>query len=84
MSNPYIIALLQGESTSSIRVFTTQADTLFGVSFLALSPEHELLQRRELFSDATLRAVDEMNKSSSLPNSTSNDANRAKHGIHLI
>ena len=65
-----------------IRVFTTKADTLFGVSFLALSPEHELLQsRRELFTETVLRAVDEMRNNQSINSSSVVDANnRSKNG----
>ena len=65
-------------------MFTTQADTLFGVSFLALSPEHELLQRRELFAESVLRAMEEMRSSPSI-NSTNIEANnRPKKGLTLI
>ena len=31
------------ENNHSIEVFTTRPDTLFGVSFLVLSPEHKLV-----------------------------------------
>jgi leucyl-tRNA synthetase len=43
-----------------LRVFTTRPDTLFGVSFMAISPQHELLHHTELFSGAVLAAVEEM------------------------
>ncbi len=32
----------------SIRVFTTRADTLFGATYLVISPEHKLLENNEL------------------------------------
>ena len=32
------------EGTESIEVFTTRVDTIFGVSFLVLAPEHELVE----------------------------------------
>ena len=66
-----------------IRVFTTKADTLFGVSFLALSPDHDLLlQRRGLFTDSVLRAVDEMRNSSSINSSNVDANNRPKNGTY--
>ena len=72
----------QGEETKScIRVFTTKADTLFGVSFLALSLDHELLQRREVFTESVLRAVDEMRNSLSLNSSKTDANNRPKKGM---
>src|SRR5699024_8671355 len=38
--------LEDGEETSSvIRVFTTRPDTVFGVSFMTLAPEHELVKK---------------------------------------
>ena len=65
-------------------MFTTKADTLFGVSFLALSPEHELLQGRELFTESVLRAVDEMRNSSSINSSTVDANNRPKKGTYRL
>ena len=75
---------MQEDPTTSIRVFTTLADTLFGVTFLALSPEHELLQRKELFADSALRAVDEMQKSSSLSNAIIDASDKTKQGLNLL
>ncbi len=36
--------LEQGSSGPSVDVFTTRVDTIFGVTFLVLAPEHELVQ----------------------------------------
>lgn len=58
--NSDIYISIQGGSKSVIRVYTKRADTLCGVTFLAISPEHELLQRKELFTDSVLCAVDEL------------------------
>ena len=35
----------QGESLGEIEVFTTRPDTIFGVSFVTLAPEHELVSK---------------------------------------
>lgn len=40
-----IIFPLQGNNEIGIEVFTTRPDTIFGVSFLTLAPEHELVKR---------------------------------------
>ena len=34
-----------GEKTHTIEVFTTRPDTIFGVSFIVLAPEHELVKK---------------------------------------
>jgi leucyl-tRNA synthetase len=34
---------LENSSVNSIKVFTTRADTLFGVTYVVLAPEHELI-----------------------------------------
>ena len=36
---------LQGHEGESMRVFTTRPDTIFGISFAVLSPEHPLVER---------------------------------------
>jgi leucyl-tRNA synthetase len=36
---------LQGKEHLFIKVFTTRIDTIFGVTFLVLAPEHELVER---------------------------------------
>ena len=40
-----IIFPLQEENKIGIEVFTTRPDTIFGVSFLTLAPEHELVKK---------------------------------------
>ena len=42
-------------SDLQIEVFTTRADTLFGVTFLTLAPEHELVT--EITTEAQQKAV---------------------------
>ena len=36
---------INGEKTHIIEVFTTRPDTIFGVSFIVLAPEHELVKK---------------------------------------
>lgn len=38
----------QAHTAPPLRVFTTRPDTLYGVSFVAVSPEHDLLQESEV------------------------------------
>ena len=45
------------ESGDTFKVFTTRADTLFGVSYVVLAPEHPLVEK--LTSKAQKKAVDE-------------------------
>ncbi len=37
--------LPQGEDTGGVKVFTTRPDTIFGVSFMVLAPEHPLVDK---------------------------------------
>ncbi|CAI8015552.1 Leucine--tRNA ligase [Geodia barretti] len=63
----------------SLRVFTTRPETLFGVNFLAVSPEHPLLLKTELFSESVMATVEEM-RSRLSHHSTNNDSS-SKHGV---
>ncbi|HEV1997220.1 MAG TPA: leucine--tRNA ligase [Candidatus Dormibacteraeota bacterium] len=36
---------LRGGATENLRIFTTRPDTLFGVTFMVLAPEHPLVQK---------------------------------------
>lgn len=47
-------------STSSISIFTTRPDTLFGVSYLVLAPEHPLV--KEITPESALDRVDAYQK----------------------
>jgi leucyl-tRNA synthetase len=51
-------ALAEGasEATGEVRVFTTRPDTLYGVTFMVLAPEHPLV--RALTTDAQREAVE--------------------------
>jgi leucyl-tRNA synthetase len=48
---------LQGVANEILRVFTTRPDTLYGATFMVLSPEHPLVDR--VTTPAQKRAVDE-------------------------
>ena len=48
-------AELRGEKSHKIEVFTTRPDTIFGVSFMTLAPEHELVSK--IVTDAQKEAV---------------------------
>ncbi|MES2284655.1 MAG: class I tRNA ligase family protein [Bacteroidota bacterium] len=47
----------EGEGRGEVEVFTTRPDTLFGVSFVTLAPEHELVEK--LTTPEQKKAVDE-------------------------
>ncbi|TCP54587.1 leucyl-tRNA synthetase [Tumebacillus sp. BK434] len=68
---------------ATVTVFTTRPDTLFGVSYLVLAPEHELVGKLIAGQDneAAVKAfVDEVRKASEIER-TSTDAE--KKGIHI-
>ncbi len=46
-----------GESVESLRVYTTRPDTIFGVDFMVIAPEHELVE--QITTDEYKTAVDE-------------------------
>lgn len=51
------ISVKTAEGSGSIKVFTTRPDTIFGVDFLVLAPEHELVD--SITTDEQKNAVDE-------------------------
>jgi len=44
----HLKALPFGEGLGGVKVFTTRADTLFGVTYVVLAPEHELIKNLKL------------------------------------
>lgn len=64
------------DNGNSLKVFTTRPDTIYGVTFLAISPEHSLLSDIE-FSDQI------MNKVQNLLNTSCCHGNRTKVGVNL-
>ncbi len=51
---------LEEDQNTSIAVFTTRVDTIYGVSFMVLAPEHELVDR--LTTDDNRREIDDYRK----------------------
>jgi leucyl-tRNA synthetase len=67
--------------TSSINVFTTRIDTIFGATSIQLAPEHELVQEW-VKSDAELAtAVEEMIAQQKTARETGDIGNIEKHGV---
>ena len=52
----------KGVDHPPLKVFTTRPDIIFGATFLAISPEHELLEKTQLFSGPTLQAIQELQR----------------------
>jgi leucyl-tRNA synthetase len=63
----------------SVQVFTTRADTIYGVSFLVLSPQHDLLNKIQLPSD-----VEEKIKSMLSTGSDSKDKEGVCLDVHAL
>ena len=62
-----------------IKVFTTRPDTIFGVTFLTIAPEHELLEK--LSTDLTREKLEEYNKESLKKSEIERQENKEKTGI---
>ncbi len=45
------------ENDEPLRVYTTRPDTIFGVDFMVIAPEHELVE--EITTEKQKQAVDE-------------------------
>ena len=70
---------VEGEELS-LSVFTTRADTLYGVSYLVIAPEHELLD--SLITEEQSEAVESYRtKSSHLSEIERQSVNREKSGV---
>jgi leucyl-tRNA synthetase len=55
---------LQGDASVALEVFTTRADTLFGVSYLAIAPEHPLAQQAAAQNPALQDFINETQQTS--------------------
>lgn len=66
-------------SKSNISVFTTRPDTLFGVSFMVLAPEHELVAR--ITTSENKVQVDEYIKQAQAKTEVQRQENKQKSGV---
>ena len=62
-----------------IKVFTTRPDTIFGVTFLTIAPEHSLLEK--LSNDLTYKEIDKYKKESLKKSEIERQENKEKTGI---
>ncbi len=62
-----------------IKVFTTRPDTIFGVAFLTIAPEHELLEK--LSTDLTREKIEEYKRESLKKSEIERQENKEKTGI---
>ena len=62
-----------------IKVFTTRPDTIFGVTFLTIAPEHSLLEK--LSNDLTHEEIDKYKKESLKKSEIERQENKEKTGI---
>lgn len=70
------------ESGDTFRVFTTRADTLFGVSYVVLAPEHPLVKK--LTSEKQKKAVEEYIEQASKSNEVDRlSTTREKTGVYI-
>lgn len=75
--------IVNSKSEKSIEVFTTRADTLFGVTYVVLAPEHALVQGllSSVSNKAEIEAYIEKTKRESVIDRT--DAKKEKTGVEL-
>lgn len=66
-------------SDATIKVFTTRVDTIFGVSFLALAPEHPLVS--EIVTDSAKEKVEEYCKNAIKKSEIERQENHEKTGV---
>ncbi len=62
-----------------IKVFTTRPDTIFGVTFLTIAPEHELLEK--LSTNLTREKIEEYKRESLKKSEIERQENKEKTGI---
>lgn len=71
---------LKGEK--SLKVFTTRPDTLFGATYMVLSPEHELISNLKS-QISNLKEVEEYIKQSGAKSDLERTENKEKTGVQL-
>ncbi len=67
------------ESGDELRVFTTRPDTLFGVTFMTIAPEHPMLER--LTTDDRRAEVEEYRRQASLKSELDRQSQEEKTGV---
>jgi leucyl-tRNA synthetase len=74
------LSFLKSDEDLPLNVFTTRVDTIFGVTFLVISPEHPLLNKLVTPSqkDAVEAYIDEVKRKSDLERT---DLNKDKSGV---
>lgn len=68
-----------GNFQSSIEVFTTRPDTLFGATFLVLAPEHELV--KDITTDEQKTAVEQYKKEVAKKTELERQSDKEKTGV---
>jgi leucyl-tRNA synthetase len=69
----------RSESGESLKVFTTRPDTLFGVTFMTIAPEHPLLSA--LTSEEQRATVEEYRRQTTLKSELDRQASEEKTGV---
>ncbi|MBT3194243.1 MAG: leucine--tRNA ligase, partial [Verrucomicrobia bacterium] len=76
------------ESGDAVPVFTTRPDTLFGVTFMSLAPEHPLIEKLVLGTEQESRVMSAVRKMRQQSTSAKDIAEREKEavwtGFHVI
>lgn len=70
---------VEGHPADKLEVFTTRPDTLFGVSFMVVAPEHPLLDK--LVSEKQKSAVDAYREATSRKSEVDRKADTVKTGV---
>ncbi|MCX6800347.1 MAG: leucine--tRNA ligase [Candidatus Falkowbacteria bacterium] len=73
----------QHKAIDKIAVFTTRPDTLFGVTFLAVCPEHQLIEKNKLVIKNLKKVEDYIDKIKNKSDIDRTDLNADKSGIEL-
>ena len=67
------------DKKDTIKVFTTRPDTIFGVTFLVLAPEHPLI--KDLVTEKTREAVERYQKETTKKSEIERQENKEKTGV---